>query len=52
MQERGVLFFGVRLDLVQLDHARLYGLLMCDAALVRVLHAQLAQPVPQGVRGD
>ena len=41
MQERGLLLFRVRLDLVQLDHARLYGLLVCDAALVRILDSQV-----------
>ncbi len=52
MQERGLLLLRVRLHLVQLDHARLDGLLVSDAALVCILEAQLVQPVTQRVRGD
>ena len=49
MQEGGLLLFRVGLDLVQLYHARLDGLLVGDAPFVRVPDAQFVQPVTQGV---
>ena len=52
MEERGLLLLCVRLHLIQLDHARLDGLLVSDPAPVCILDPQLVQPVPQSVRGD
>ena len=51
MQERGLLLLRVRFHLIELDHARLNRLLVSDAPVVQVLHAQLAQAMPQGVGG-
>jgi hypothetical protein len=41
MQERGLLLFRVRLHLIQLDHARLDGLLVSDPAPVCILEPQI-----------
>jgi hypothetical protein len=41
MQKRGLLLLCVRLHLIQLNHARLYGLLVSDPAPVCILEPQI-----------
>ena len=41
MQKRGLLLLCVRLQLIQLDHTRLDGLLVSDAAPVCILEPQI-----------